>query len=488
MKRYHGARTSSARRQGAKIGKVGRRPGGLSLRRRLTGRASVGFNVGAWGAKSLLRRGRSRGRSISIRSRSAAKRERPHESLEHSLSLPGLSVTGRAPRDSPPRGRQGGLHRDRALLDALGITRIARVTGLDRSGVEVACAIRPLGHVLQVCNGKGESFEQAAAGALLEAAELWGAERVDAAELAFGSLNEVGGEVGGVIPGEVWGAERLGSAGALVGGALWSAQTRCAWRRGAELMTGAPVLVPARAVHCPPPGVLPLGPAVVAWSSNGSGAHPSRAAALLHALLEAAERDQLARALPEGFTPERVEQAMLSPESLPKAAPRTSAWVDALGARGFDAHLFDLSSPGALGLPVAGALLVERARGPVSLTAGYACALDRDRALLAALLEAAQSRLTDIHGAREDVQAPDEQADEALIGACRRVRARRSVQAMPQPRRPKGGGAAGAVREVLARFRAAGFARAAAFDLAPPGFALHVVKVVVPGMQVSELL
>jgi ribosomal protein S12 methylthiotransferase accessory factor len=396
-------------------------------------------------------------------------------------------VTGRAPRGSPPGGRRGGLHRDRALLEALGITRIARVTGLDRSGVEVACAVRPLGHVLQVCNGKGESFEQAATGALLEAAELWGAERVDAAELAFGSLEEVGDG----FPGEVWGADGLGSAGALVGGALWSAQTRCAWRRGDELMTGAPVLVPARAVHCPPPGTLPLGPAVIAWSSNGSGAHPNRSAALLHALLEAAERDQLARALPEGFTPERVEQAMLSPESLPKAAPRTAAWVDALGARGFDAHLFDLSFPGTLGLPVAGALLVERARGPVSLTAGYACALERDRALLAALLEAAQSRLTDIHGAREDVQASDEQADEALIGACRRARARRRAQALPQLRSPRDGGAAGAagaVREVLARFRAAGFERAAAFDLAPSGFALHVVKVVVPGMQVSELL
>lgn len=379
------------------------------------------------------------------------------------------------------------MHRDRALLQALGVTRIARVTGLDRSGVEVACAVRPLGHVLQVCNGKGEVFEQAAAGALLEAAELWGAERVDPAELVFGSREEVAAS----FEGEVWGAEELGSAGALDAGPLWSARTRCAWRRGVELFNGAAVLVPARAVHCPPPGAPPLGPAVVRWSSNGSGAHPHRAGAILHALLEAAERDQLARALPEGFAPAAIEQAMIAPGSLRRAAPRTARWIEALGARGFDVHLFDLSGPGRLGLPVAGALLVERSGGPVGLTAGYACALGRDEALLAALLEAAQSRLTDIHGAREDVRASDPGADEALIGACRCAKPRRSAGEMPQVRASgKGGegGAARSVEKVLARLSAAGFARAAAFDLAPPRFPVHIAKVVVPGMKVSELL
>ena len=50
----------------------------------------------------------------------------------------------------------------RRLSRAIGVTRIARVTGLDRCGVEVACAVRPAGHVLQVSNGKGETFSQAA--------------------------------------------------------------------------------------------------------------------------------------------------------------------------------------------------------------------------------------------------------------------------------------------------------------------------------------
>ncbi|HYG70302.1 MAG TPA: fatty acid-binding protein, partial [Anaeromyxobacteraceae bacterium] len=60
---------------------------------------------------------------------------------------------------------------------AAGVTRVARVTGLDRAGVEVATAIRPAGHVLQVSNGKGDGFADAATGAVLEAVELDAAER-----------------------------------------------------------------------------------------------------------------------------------------------------------------------------------------------------------------------------------------------------------------------------------------------------------------------
>src|SRR5215468_3351053 len=74
------------------------------------------------------------------------------------------------------------------LMTALGVTRVARVTGLDRSGVEVACAVRPGGHVLQVSNGKGLTWEEARASALSEAAELWAAERPVARELVYASV------------------------------------------------------------------------------------------------------------------------------------------------------------------------------------------------------------------------------------------------------------------------------------------------------------
>jgi ribosomal protein S12 methylthiotransferase accessory factor len=229
----------------------------------------------------------------------------------------------------------------------------------------------------------------------------------------------------------------------------------------------------------------------VQWTSNGSGAHPERARALLHALLEATERDQLARILPDGWTEEALRSRLLRPAGLEQGAPRTAALAQALRQRGFDVHLFDLTpgarTPGAAALPVGAALLVDREQGPVPLAAGYACALGRDQALLGALLEAAQSRLTDIHGAREDVAAADHEPALALAAACAEVRPRRSVEAMPD-RSDAVSSPEEAVREVLARLGRAGFPRAAVVELDAPLPGLHVVRVVVPGLRVSELL
>jgi ribosomal protein S12 methylthiotransferase accessory factor len=372
------------------------------------------------------------------------------------------------------------------LARGLGVTRVARVTGLDRAGVEVAAAVRPGGYVLQVCNGKGLDFQAASAGALLETAELWAAENVPLERLVWGSMD--GLEARGRA---VWGAEELGTRGGVVISRLWSREMRYAWCEATELQSGKPVLVPAQGVYCPPSGAPALGPVSVQWTSNGSGAHPERAWALLHALLEATERDQLARILPDGWSEEVLRTRMLRPGGLEQGAPRTAALSRALEERGFAVHLFDLTpeerTRGAADLPVGGALLVDREEGPVPLAAGYACGLGKDQALLGALLEAAQSRLTDIHGAREDVAAGDREATLALAAACAQLRPRRAVESMPdvsgEVSSPEE-----AVREVLVRLGEAGFRRAAAVELEAPLPGLHVVRVVVPGLRVSELL
>jgi ribosomal protein S12 methylthiotransferase accessory factor len=318
-----------------------------------------------------------------------------------------MARTAPAPAKAPVRRREP--TRAGALAAALGVTRVARVTGLDRTGVEVACAVRPGGHVLQVTNGKGRSYRDAARGALLEAAELACAERVAAQDLVFASAAEL--EARGapfVAPRE------------LGGGAPASA--RLAWRSARELLAGEEVLVPAAAVHATADSGPLLGAAGVRWTTNGMGAHPSWAAALLHALLEAVERDQLARALPDGFTERDVRARRLSRGAIARAAPGAAALRARVERGGFDVQLLDAAPrEGAVGLPVAAALLFDRERGPVPLTAGYACGLDEDAALTGALLEAAQSRLTDIHGAREDVRPMRERDVERLRRACERA-------------------------------------------------------------------
>lgn len=372
------------------------------------------------------------------------------------------------------------------LAEALGVTRVARITGLDRTRVEVACAVRPGGHILQVCNGKGLSFENAALGALFETAELWSAEHVPSGELRWSTRAELLGH------GEdAWSAESLGSAGRVVDPRLWGDSVRCAWQQARELHSGHDVWVPAQGVYCPPAAEVALGPVSVAWTSNGSGAHPDARRALLHALLEATERDQLARTLPGGWTEEAVLRRMLSPGGLERGAPQTSALARTLRERGFGVYLFDVTPPsrstGAVGLPVAAAVLVDQQQGPVPLTAGYACALGRDDALLRALLEAAQSRLTDIHGAREDVAAADRSAAQDFATVCASARPKRQPGDMPDFSQDIASPERG-VRRVLSQLGRAGFTRAAAVTLEAPLPGLQVQRVVVPGMGISELL
>src|SRR3954467_1540409 len=202
----------------------------------------------------------------------------------------------------------------------MGVTRVARVTGLDRAGVEVACAVRPGGHVLQISNGKGQSWEEARASALSEAAELWAAERAPS-ELLFASARELGQRA--------W----LDSA-EVAAPRLFSSALRIAWVEARDLISGATVLVPAQAVHCPPRGSPSLGPAPFRWSSNGMGAHPRRPQALLHAVLEAAERGRLTIALPEGWNPAAIRKRKIAPATLPA---RVSAICERLGAQGVGA-------------------------------------------------------------------------------------------------------------------------------------------------------
>jgi ribosomal protein S12 methylthiotransferase accessory factor len=329
-----------------------------------------------------------------------------------------------------------------SLRDALGVSRVARVTGLDRTGVEVACAIRPGGHVLQVANGKGLSFAAAERSALAEAAELWASERVDAAGLRWGPAGP--------------------------------------HREGPDLVAGGRGRVRAADAHCTPAGGPLLGPPSAPWTTNGLGAHASWAAAALHALLEAVEREELARALPRAFTPHAVRARLLRRDTLPREARSLAAGVE---ARGFRAFFLDATA--GLGVPVAAALLFDEERGAVPVGAGYAARLTPGAALVAALLEAAQSRLTDIHGAREDVAAMGRREAAALRRMCERARPRRGAGSMP---RLRARGPRAALRAVAARLARAGVRSAVAVDLAPPGFPLHVVKVVVPGFRVSELL
>ena len=77
------------------------------------------------------------------------------------------------------------------LLPALGITRVANVTGLDRIGVPVVMVCRPNSRSIAVSQGKGLTLAAAKASGIMEAAEGFHAERIEQ-PLRLGSSRELG--------------------------------------------------------------------------------------------------------------------------------------------------------------------------------------------------------------------------------------------------------------------------------------------------------
>src|SRR5882757_826298 len=68
------------------------------------------------------------------------------------------------------------LSRSRDVLQAVGITRVANVTGLDQVGVPTWVAVRPLARSLSVSQGKGLTHELGRVSAIMECIELHHAE------------------------------------------------------------------------------------------------------------------------------------------------------------------------------------------------------------------------------------------------------------------------------------------------------------------------
>lgn len=331
-----------------------------------------------------------------------------------------------------------------------GITRVARVTGLDWAGVEVACAVRPTGHILQVSQGKGATYEEAARSATFEAFELWASEHPDPSTFTWASAAELRQHA------TVWSPVELQ---ALANSALWSEALVLPWVEARRLSRRGSVWVPAQLAYCPSPSVADVGVLASVWTSNGLGAHLRRDGALRHAICELAEREALSRVLPSGWTAPALRRRRVSPTST----------ASAIASNGFEVACFDVTPAGPWGWPVAAVLLRDTRRGHHALTSGYACRSSLDAGVDAALFEAAQSRLTDIHGARDDIR--HQRSEEAAHADA--------LFELPVRERPAARRQAAVPLEAM---------ELAVVDLPSPGQGVRVVKVLSPGARVAGVL
>lgn len=153
------------------------------------------------------------------------------------------------------------------------------------------------------------------------------------------------------------------------------------------------------------------------------------------------------------------------------------------------------ATPNVFGLPYFHAYLLEpEDTAPVAISFGAGLHVNRDIAAVRALSEAAQSRLSHIHGGRDDIIDRHDYFDAAVRDAEVRATAelRRRVRdpagAVPMAELPDHSHDVDSLTDaldlLLDRARAAGVRQVLTVDLTPvPASGLHVVRVIAPRLE-----
>lgn len=393
------------------------------------------------------------------------------------LTAPGVGASppgGRARRAADPEAT---LRWITPLAGAMGVTRVSNLTGLDVIGLPVAAAVRPNSRSLAVHQGKGLTLTAAKISALMEAAEAFHAEFIDA-PLRFGRVDEL--SVPTVDP------HRLPLATRDVD----PAQERILWIEGRDLATGGPRWVPYEVVHADFTAPQPPGSGLFQATTSGLAAGASPQQAMLHALYEAVERDAVSLWHAAGA----AEGAGRAIDPADVADPPSAALLTRLAQAGVAVGLWDVTSD--VGLPTVVCLVAPPGHRPdgVEPEVGYGCHHEPGVALLRAITEAVQARLTRISGARDDY-APA--SYDAAARAARLAEARRWLAEAERARDgwPYGTSATDAasgmgkpreddrLADVLARLGRIGCDQVVWLDLTKPSLGIPVGRIVVPGLE-----
>lgn len=359
-----------------------------------------------------------------------------------------------------------------SLHEAVGISRLAEITGLDTLGVPVASAIRPAARSLSVMSGRGSTAEQAKVAATMEAIEAHAAENFRPTCICA-RYREIADRA--VDPHHLPHAPD-----AQLDAELW-------WCTATGLLSGAQFMVPFESVHTD--WTRPKDPSGLGMDSAGIGAGLSRDQAVRHGLLELVERDALSIATVKAIAAGE-EIPVLTPALTPaEIGSATEGLVTRLEAAGVRVHLADLCSD--TGIPAIAAYLLDASPNPfrvLPVAMGAAAAPDADEAALRALTEAAQSRLVTISGSRDDLSPAeyermlDQQAERHLRDRLNEISTTRRPMNTPTGLKNDPAALATAIETV-------GGYEPLVIDLAhyPLGpDTVHVVRVFAPGLEGSD--
>ena len=353
----------------------------------------------------------------------------------------------------------------RPRLSDFGITRLARLTGLDEVGIPVWAAIRPNAATLAVSQGKGVDDAAAAASAMMEAIEVAAAERRDLPHLTLSPRAMAAS-----------GRRAAALAELLRAGASPPASDEpIDWIEGFDLMDDAPVWVPLDAVR--------LGEEAAQaryWqSTDGLASGNVLWEAAFHGLCERVERDALT--LWSLASDAEVGRRCRDPRDFDN--PALAALAARIEAARLRLRLFDIATD--VAIPVCFATISPPPDGDPArwrhfdLQCGSGCHPNPARAAIRAVTEAAQSRLTAISGARDDFDPGDYRARIALDLLP-------FVKAEPSARAPAAAAPiapADYIGHIASRLRAIGAGSAIVVPLEAGERGFAVAKALVPDLE-----
>lgn len=365
------------------------------------------------------------------------------------------------------------LARVTPFLPVMGITRVANVTGLDTIGIPVVMVTRPNARSVSVSQGKGVTLAAAKASGVMESIESYHAERITL-PLKFASFEELRWTHPVVDVGRL---PRLA-------GSPFTPHTPILWIEGEDLLDGGPKWVPFEMVHLnfTTPSV-PGQQGCFLAGSNGLASGNHKVEAISHAITELVERD--ATTLWHLSGPAAQAGTRIDPDTIDD--PVCRSLIDRFEAAGVAVGIWDIASD--IGLPAFLCRIVEREESPqqtIRPASGMGCHVSREVALSRALTEAAQSRLTFIAGARDDMPRKEYERHldpahharwkAAILGGEGRCDFKRC---------PTGSAPTiqGDLARQLDRLRAVGITEAVAVDLTKPEFGIPVVRMVIPGLE-----
>ena len=353
----------------------------------------------------------------------------------------------------------------------MGITRIANVTGLDYIGIPVVMVCRPNSRALSVSQGKGLDLAAARASGLMESVESFHAERINL-PLKLASYEELR------YTHKVVDVTRLPS----VPDSRFHGNLQLLWIMGRELISDTPVWVPFETVHLNYTTAHVVGEGSFLASSNGLASGNHLLEAISHAICEVVERD--ADAVwklddPDALTSRRVDLNTIDDpdclrllELFERARVTVAVW-DTTSDVGIPSFLCEIVDE-----------VEDRIRALYACT-GHGCHPTRRIALLRALTEAAQSRLTAIAGSRDDLSRADYERTRSpdALRRSRKLTRGQGMRSFADAPNWESVSFNGDIEWELERLQAVGVNQVIAVDLTRSEFNIPVVRVIVPGLE-----